>query len=437
MSISGQIYLARELKDLILNHLDKGSIAACTLLTRDPQWHAVAREHLFRKIVIHDKYKNHNHNLFAFHQLLDSGCTEHTLKYIKGLTICGESSVDTELTAVDLGRILMSLPGLDSLHLEKVWIQTSAGGSSLSFPPPSLKELHLEHVYLTLEIDLKRASGTDDEPIVPSQFSLVELLRLFKSIDVFHLRHIEFTWHSALEQHANRVALLRSVAHREGQKVATPLGVIDFALVAPKAPNFLFLLEMITNSSTLGAVQRLEVSPPDKAVSDVESILPRVALTLDHVHIHLHHTEYLALITFNLSSCRKLRSLRLSSDFHVSGAIPVHRGDKVGALFRTAQQAPQSITELEIELRYHRHYPQGRPAILQNLMLDWEALDKNLSSRAELMEVQFVINELRSSICGEPLPEVFAQEIELVKRGLPLLLAKKRVDIKYVEAGST
>lgn len=270
------LYLARELKDIILGQLDGPSLAACTLLSHQDDWHAVARHHLFRKIIIHDILKDHAHNLAAFRKFIASGPHVHTLQHTKDFMLRGEIGNNSELTSIELGDILSNLPNLISLELDKVWLKVAGAALCDKFAVPrSLDLLRLKATYIDLLVDTKA------DP-VSAQCSLTEFLSGFLSIKTMDLYNVEFTWHSALEQGSEEhdpTALLLSLAVAEGSKLPPTFDVEDLSIRVSSEKPYMFLAEFFKQSAVSRHVHRLASSRP--------TVLP-------------FFTDFLAAMTHNL-----------------------------------------------------------------------------------------------------------------------------------------
>ncbi|TCD65924.1 hypothetical protein EIP91_001992 [Steccherinum ochraceum] len=190
----------RELLDLTVSHLEKEDLATCTLLSRS--WRLSTHVMLFRSLSLHTHWHHvepgtHGEGqccrkdlgIDAFIQSLLNGTCSSVAPFVKELDLDFHSF---SLTTSKIDIIVTRLPALEILRMTSVLLayEDSTELASWSSPRP-LKQLCLSLVEF---LDREVPSGTDDgeSDDLTAGCILIELLRMFGSIDRVDLRAISF-----------------------------------------------------------------------------------------------------------------------------------------------------------------------------------------------------------------------------------------------------
>lgn len=184
------IHVPGELLDLILSYMDKPTLSMCTLISRSNPWSILAREHLFRAVVViveSSMEENAVRTISTFLRFLELPSSRVVLGYIKVLKIGGSDQFIWRrvLHTHDLSLAIAKLPALEDIHLSD--LQLNVATTDVPWPPQKrLKTLHLHLISFAL-LDAK--AGGDGVP----KCSFGELLNIFSEIQALHFRNVWFT----------------------------------------------------------------------------------------------------------------------------------------------------------------------------------------------------------------------------------------------------
>ncbi|TCD65933.1 hypothetical protein EIP91_002001 [Steccherinum ochraceum] len=197
-----------ELLDMVVNHMDKRDLVACTLISRS--WRLSAHPLLFQTLAIYDDSDPHAdsqsspradsgccdtaHNIKAFLTLLTTESASTIIPFVKRLSLQG--CYGYELCTTDIDRMVARLPALESLSFCEMMLCPSIGPLDLSCrsKPLPLKRLGLYNV------SIQRPSSMEDfdqpaQPPVNYRCAFMELLGLFGCISTLHLDEVEVVSH--------------------------------------------------------------------------------------------------------------------------------------------------------------------------------------------------------------------------------------------------
>ena len=298
LSIIGRI-IPSELGSLILKHLDKPSLAACTLLSNKDGWHAFARTQLFHTLTINISLKDYEHNFLAFSRYVTSA-PKHSIEYTRKLTLRGEHYA--ECNVHNLLRVLERLESLSDLQLEKFWLRSSdtASGSSGFTLPRQLKSIAMSGV--EPELDMRYAEGLRFDNVVAStECSLVQLLGYVPHIKTLRLQDIASTWHSDFEDRDPMGEIRFAVARMEGQKLPSNLRLEHLSVLVAREKVGPFLLHMFQNSTIGDQLQRLSVAHSSENPSHTKEFILRVGRDVKHLELsYLGKDAHIVSIFFGL-----------------------------------------------------------------------------------------------------------------------------------------
>jgi len=413
---------------MVLGQLDRPSLAACTLLSRQDGWHISARVHLFQKFVIRDRLKDHAHNLAAFLRFLDSGPFPHTIQHTKYLFLRGEFGNDSEITSVELTALISRFPALVCLDLERVWLKVAgSAASSIQLPLISLQTLRFRFFYVELRVDNENGS-------VFAQCSLTELLNSLMSVKTFDLHGVEFTWHSVLEPHEKDTALLLSLAEAEGKKLRSDFSIENLSIVRSTEKPYMFLTELFKTSAVSSSLRQL-VSTRPTDIPFFSQFVSAVGQNVQQLEIYYRLSDRPGTIHF--PDCRALNILRIVTDLTTQNQM-INPGmpniSRIVAAHNTAMVAPPTITKLILEFVIYRHFVRETKAVfLRSSSMDWDAFDLAFSTRQTLKTVKFVFKDVRTNNIAPGDWEGMEQEVEELKKRLPRLRTRRRLEVECIE----
>ena len=398
MPVAYTIRLPAEILDLICSFLDKHSLHACTLLSRNCR--AFAHPHLFRSITIHDAGSQYNFN--AFSEFLDTDASPISIRSIKEVKLKGRQTLHTLIIDVsDIGSLITRLPSLKCLHLTIVYMRISR-----MIPLPWSKRRAMS----LLSLDRVGCAAGPDEPGVhclldpsqPTLCSLVELLDLFSSIRTLHFRNVTHAWKNVPRDTSRAGDLVRVEASKisENLRVERIISEKDIFLQDRRDA---YALWMIGYSPIGRALQYLELSESVFLTIDFFPLFP----SLQHLRLHLHEmqrvtpfdvrmselmpgafTHAYPHVQYDLSPFTKLDRM----DIIAPSLGQMNLKDRISQLIRTLSRSPISTTQINAELRFQDPQYEAFP-IPGDLQAVLDSVDNTLSSRVNLRKLTFIFTD--------------------------------------------
>lgn len=286
--------IPHELGDLIVSHLDKASLEACTLLSRDDVWLSAARARLFSTLTIHNIAKDPDHDFDSFRRFVASG-TPRTTEYTKVLVLCGEEGLQGQkksaIDVYDLLRILENFPDLRTLQLKDLWLQTCGAGPSYfdrDLLPKQLSSIGMTSVTTSLVLDYSSYHGNDwlFQDTLPSESSFVELLACFPSVKIIDIQEISFNWDFTMEstEYADP-ALHANVAIQEGKKLPDSLRLETLAILGSTCRYQTFILYLLLSSGAIERLKHLSILHPQNGHLEINKVLPCFGWSVTHLDL--------------------------------------------------------------------------------------------------------------------------------------------------------
>ncbi|TCD62191.1 hypothetical protein EIP91_007249 [Steccherinum ochraceum] len=361
----------------ILSHLDKPSIATCTLLCR--HWNVAARQELFREIQLHC-YKE-TKGLPAFLAFIASLQTQAATNNIKTLFVLGRPAHEggkgvAKMTAHEIHRLLIHLPALQKLTLFRVLLR---GTPEPPLPMASLLELRM----VLSSFFVPRWLDIPEEMLRQSteNFScgLIDLLNMFSHIGTLAVDSVYVQWDIESEivstiGHSPPSALMNAL----GRKLSSSLHPDKLVACTGQQQGWTSFcpcgdLEILELLSALNPFKEVHLEGPttftNPFLSNWGPDIQRLTVRIDDMFYKDGR-----LPVFDVGNCTKLASLRVTVPdlWSDNGAL---------AVVNTFVHCPYTTSHLTLEFT---PYPWMCWHFRSNAM-DWNALDDGLCAREGLI----------------------------------------------------
>ncbi|TCD60842.1 hypothetical protein EIP91_009406 [Steccherinum ochraceum] len=389
--------------------MDNRSLLSCALACRGLLFSA--RPILFEAVIVSEVDKNHN--MRAFHRYLQRNAPSFA-RHVKRLHPEGSLHDYLKLSAADLDGVLVGIPALHSLQLNRVTFVSRSRGRITNFSAPSnpFLELHLRRVNFYPDDPPNEGQimcGCDQFAELLSRFSRLHTLKLddIRLTKAFPPVEADVTDAHTCRPHRRTERFAPSTLTRV---VSTRAGVLSHALA-------LVVLKTVPHDE-----DGLEVVL-DEPIGVCNSFCAAVGRNLKCLHLHYcvwssgHLQE-----NYDLSLCSRLSDLHLETTLYDLHPESQHIA-QLATLLRTASRAPPGIITIVVKLKYN-YMPGGRSKI--NFLRrgsdlpasDWELADSTLVVLSKLETFTVAFRDTQAK--GGP-SEGFTEEREVVEGCLPLL----------------
>ncbi|TCD63155.1 hypothetical protein EIP91_005883 [Steccherinum ochraceum] len=413
-----------ELVDLIFDHLDKPSLAICTLLCKF--YHLSAREKLFHTVTICGATERFNFTNFLTFLWYPS--TQGVALFIKELRMSSNAGRDYGsvhiCTPYEIAHIVSKLPSLRTLLLTRLLLRRSE--QQWTFPR-TLHTLRLSHVFF----DVPTWSGLPEFDFEPVRLDhtdnltcgFADLLDLFTSIDTVRLSGVYaadyILWRTfTVRQQGGKYSTPVTLAYLLGKNASKTLRIKRFISEnkEPQGSIYEVVLELLMTSHIVDSLEDLYIRD---TATNARGLVQAAGKSLRRFHLHFDYgvigsqAEW-----FQLHQCSNLSSLRLTTELVIPLMLPRQFAFSLGLM----DHLPPKVSHFTMEWVCPRADSQWSEFLYQIGTLDWQRMDSVLTdpSRANLVSVNM---KLINPTGGSNALVEFADEIASIRESLPRLCA--------------